>query len=275
MIREFLDDSNYVVESNGEVFTCVSKQGHVTPVWRRKETFLDPAKGIVLGYKNKKLVLHRIIYTKYCGPLIKGCTIRHKDGNKNNNHFSNLEQIYGTGDYNGSLSGSWRGGQKYWQLGRKGKDKDGLFWKKQRSLCWARDNYTCQKCGFTKVGWKPHCHHITPYSISHSHALDNLKSLCGGCHGKEEAEIDAALGRRRFSSIQRPQHPMPHTKVFCEKCGSRHNFKNIKDGVCKRCIRDGQVKIAKDMRSSGLSLEEIMETLGISDRTVRYYLYDL
>lgn len=43
--------------------------------------------------KVKKVLIHRLVYSTFIGNLIDGKIIHHKDKNKNNNHYSNLEQI--------------------------------------------------------------------------------------------------------------------------------------------------------------------------------------
>lgn len=86
----------------------------------------------------------------------------------------------------GEHSPTWKGGHRYWLVGRFGKDKDGLSWKQQRRLAWERDNYTCQHCHQRK-NRNPDVHHIIPWRKSQSHALNNLICLCQSCHLKEEA----------------------------------------------------------------------------------------
>ena len=89
-------------------------------------------------------------------------------------------------DQDGDKNPAWRGGFKYWQKGKLGKDDAGLGWKKQRKLAWERDNYTCKKCGEEKRDRNPDVHHKIPYRISRSHALKNLVSLCKKCHKIED-----------------------------------------------------------------------------------------
>ncbi len=83
----FIKYHNYLVYENGDVYSLFSNK------------FLSP--DIVLGYKqitlaiNKKpfrIKIHRLVALLFLGdpPKDKEC-INHKDGNKMNNHFSNLE----------------------------------------------------------------------------------------------------------------------------------------------------------------------------------------
>lgn len=98
----------------------------------------------------------------------------------------------------GVLSHTWKGGHKSWQVGKLGRDKDGLSWKQQRRLAWERDSYTCQHCGKRKDSWRPDVHHIKPYRLSFSHSLDNLICLCRRCHKKAEALIVELWGGHRL-----------------------------------------------------------------------------
>jgi len=102
----------------------------------------------------------------------------------------------------GKNNHQWRGGHKYWQAGKLGRDKDGLSWKVQRRLCRERDNHTCQDCGKTKeeLGYEPHCDHEIPYRLSFSHALSNLKLRCRTCHKKVEAQRTELWGGKVFGS---------------------------------------------------------------------------
>lgn len=79
----------------------------------------------------------------------------------------------------GEYSPTWKGGHKYWIKGKLG-----------------RDNFTCQKCNKTReeLGRNPDCHHVKPYRLCFSHALDNLLSLCRKCHKQEEAKIKELWG---------------------------------------------------------------------------------
>ena len=43
--------------------------------------------------KQKKQLIHRLVYSQFIGEIPVNCDIHHKDGNRLNNHFSNLEPI--------------------------------------------------------------------------------------------------------------------------------------------------------------------------------------
>lgn len=83
----------------------------------------------------------------------------------------------------GIYNPSWRGGHpKYY----------GPDWRAQRRAAWQRDKYTCRRCGKTRkdMGRRPDVHHIKPVGSfptrNDAHTLDNLVSLCHGCHQQVE-----------------------------------------------------------------------------------------
>lgn len=52
-------------------------------------------------------------------------------------------------------------------------------WARQRRRCFARDGYRCRWCG--KRG-KLEAHHDTPVDEGGTDDLDNLLTVCRGCH---------------------------------------------------------------------------------------------
>lgn len=94
LIEELINDKNYKIFKNGTILTKITKTGKVSinNVWR--ELWLKNAQDkVIIKYKKKNLLLHRVIYRKFIGKLIKGYIINHKDYNPFNNHKKNLEQI--------------------------------------------------------------------------------------------------------------------------------------------------------------------------------------
>lgn len=170
----------------------------------------------------------------------------------------------------GPLSGRWKGGHKHWVQGRYGKDKDGLSWKVQRRLAWERDAETCQHCHTTKKR-KPDVHHILPYRLSQSHALDNLLCLCQSCHLAEEARIQAPWGGQLMQpqpTQKRTQTVQKKTKAYCP-CGRPLQPQQPK---CSRCKRQENQKLAIELRSGGVQPHNISKQLGVSIRTIHYWL---
>jgi 5-methylcytosine-specific restriction endonuclease McrA len=68
----------------------------------------------------------------------------------------------------------------------------GVGWKKKRNEARQRDDYQCQICGVgeSRFSTELDVHHIVPYREFEdgqaAHSLDNLVSLCSGCHAKVE-----------------------------------------------------------------------------------------
>ena len=65
-------------------------------------------------------------------------------------------------------------------------------WERNRVAALERDGYQCRDCGAT--GPRLVVHHVIPWKPGHSdpHALDNLRTLCAGCHQRTHAAIRAA-----------------------------------------------------------------------------------
>lgn len=92
LIREFLKDANYQVLKSGALLTRISPQGHLTNEWREKP--LTNKKGYLkIKYRGHGLLVHRIVYAAFVGPLDAQLVINHIDGNPSNNQPSNLELI--------------------------------------------------------------------------------------------------------------------------------------------------------------------------------------
>lgn len=76
-------DTNYLITENGEVFNK-KRQVFIKP-WIRSGYYY-----ISLGAKNK-FAIHRLVAEIYCEGFNLDLDVNHKDGNKLNNHYSNLE----------------------------------------------------------------------------------------------------------------------------------------------------------------------------------------
>jgi len=78
-------------------------------------------------------------------------------------------------DFKGSNNPNWKGGiEPYY----------GEDWYEQRQRALERDNHTCQICGVPENGIEHDVHHLIPFRLNHSNALDNLITLCRSCHMK-------------------------------------------------------------------------------------------
>ena len=185
----------------------------------------------------------------------------------------------------GENNPNWKGGHRHWTPGRFGKDKNGLSWKVQRRLAWERDKFTCQHCGEQK-NRKPDVHHIEPWMNSQSHALDNLICLCQSCHLKEEAKVQEKWGGQLFMASRKPKKvkvtkpprakvtkaPTPTTPLWRCGCGVTRFYPS----PCKVCERRQRNKEeASALRSSGLLPNQISQKMGVSIRTVHYWLKNI
>lgn len=95
---------------------------------------------------------------------------------------------------------NWKGG---------GNQEYGQGWNEARERALERDGYECQLCGTTadELGRNPDVHHVVPvraydasdgHDIEDAHTLDNLVSLCPGCHRKAEFGV---VGRDRLTAL--------------------------------------------------------------------------
>jgi 5-methylcytosine-specific restriction endonuclease McrA len=76
----------------------------------------------------------------------------------------------------GERNPNWGGG---------GKSYRGWDWPQQSAAARQRDNATCRACG--KRRGRLNVHHVIPYEQTQDNGLDNLVTLCVGCHAKVEA----------------------------------------------------------------------------------------
>lgn len=97
LIREFLKDPNFKIESDLKVYTKFGHGKQLTEVWREKKLECKIKNGNAVywfvKYKDVKLAFHRVIYEKFVGRLESDLTINHKDKNPSNNNPDNLELV--------------------------------------------------------------------------------------------------------------------------------------------------------------------------------------
>ena len=113
--------------------------------------------------------------------------------------------IWLSNTFTGEGHPNWKGG---------GSEYYGKGWRRTRLAALERDGYACQICGVTKaeLGRNPDVHHIVPVRIfvesdSHdktdAHTLDNVVSLCVGCHRKADfGTISAATLRSAIADAE-------------------------------------------------------------------------
>lgn len=93
LIREFLTCGDYIVNTNGEIFSHIGRTGHRTSIPRKLELKPKKSRYCFVSYKAKVLAVHRVVYQAQIGELSSDMQINHKDGNPSNNHPSNLELV--------------------------------------------------------------------------------------------------------------------------------------------------------------------------------------
>lgn len=94
MIDQFLNDPDYIVTEDGKIFTIKTRSGNRSVKNELREIIRITKTGYAeVCYFKKHLLVHRIVYQKYVGKLDPQLVINHIDGNKLNNHPSNLEQV--------------------------------------------------------------------------------------------------------------------------------------------------------------------------------------
>jgi hypothetical protein len=79
LIEEFLQDSRYLVTSEGRIYRNGKQLGRYD-----KEGYIE------IYYKGKRLKAHRIVYAKFKGKLSKDLVIEHDNGETYDNNPSNL-----------------------------------------------------------------------------------------------------------------------------------------------------------------------------------------
>jgi hypothetical protein len=82
-------DTHYSIDANGNLFNNKTSR-YLKPELRRNGYYYY--KMLINGsYKN--VTAHKLVFETYIGERDKTLDINHIDGNKKNNHYSNLEQL--------------------------------------------------------------------------------------------------------------------------------------------------------------------------------------
>jgi 5-methylcytosine-specific restriction endonuclease McrA len=72
---------------------------------------------------------------------------------------------------------------------RERKQRLPLDWELRRLKVFARDNYTCQYCGFVGAASSLHCDHIFALSRGGSSELSNLTTACARCNVRKKDRL--------------------------------------------------------------------------------------
>lgn len=88
----------------------------------------------------------------------------------------------------------------------------GRNWKLQREAARLRDKYTCQVCGVIEKERNHHVHHKVPFKMfatpELANKLDNLITLCPGCHQRVESNVRIKSGLAGLGYILRQLSPL-------------------------------------------------------------------
>lgn len=93
LIRELCKDPNYVIQSDGLIFSYIKQNGHLGTELRSIPGHLAHDGYRRISYKRKVLMVHRIMFQKFVGELDHTKQVNHKDGRRTNNLPSNLELL--------------------------------------------------------------------------------------------------------------------------------------------------------------------------------------
>lgn len=93
----------------------------------------------------------------------------------------------------------------------------GPSWPRIRRLVRSRDQHTCQVCGRVEHDQEHHVHHITPFrnftNPDLANQLDNLITLCPGCHQRAEASVRMRSG---LSGLGYVLHHLAPLYLMCD-----------------------------------------------------------
>lgn len=92
LIKIFLQDKYYRVNSRGQVFSCYTRQGHLSSEWKELKQ-IDKKRYKYINYRHGQLAIHRLVAQSFIRKIPKNYQVNHKDGNPSNNDLSNLEIV--------------------------------------------------------------------------------------------------------------------------------------------------------------------------------------
>lgn len=93
---------DYLISDAGEVFSKCSNK----TLYKEKNT--AGYYRVRIGYPQKKFFIHYLVAKAYCEGYFEGAVVNHKDFNKCNNHYTNLEWV--TRSYNAKHA--YKGGRQ-------------------------------------------------------------------------------------------------------------------------------------------------------------------
>lgn len=81
--------SNYLIHSDGRIIN--KRTGRTLKISKNQKGYHQIQ--LSNNGKSKTITIHRLVYTHFVSDVPVGLEINHIDGNKNNNHVSNLEVV--------------------------------------------------------------------------------------------------------------------------------------------------------------------------------------
>jgi hypothetical protein len=91
LILELISDTRYIVKRDGTITRA--RDGKRLGYAKGGEASKRGKAYLYVRYKGKEIKVHRIIYAKFGGELLRGYVIHHRDANGLNPAFDNLEQV--------------------------------------------------------------------------------------------------------------------------------------------------------------------------------------
>lgn len=83
----------YDIREDGTVYTRVSKQGHVTEVWRRSDRIDKRSSRYKVKIFDTTVEVSRLIYWKFNGPIPEGMAVDHINEIRTDNRLDNLQLL--------------------------------------------------------------------------------------------------------------------------------------------------------------------------------------
>lgn len=158
----------------------------IKEAWKaRKATFVPPMKGKKMSEESRKKMSEA---AKKRGS--------NRTGKK---HTEETRKIISEKTRERTARGENHYNYKHGEAQRKSNDRRKAEYKVWRESVFARDNYTCQKCGDNKGG-NLRAHHIKPFSTHPDLRFDigNGVTLCHTCHELEHFKPESIRNQRKL-----------------------------------------------------------------------------
>jgi len=116
----------------------------------------------------------------------------------------------------------------------------GDAWQQNRKRALRRDRARCQECG--QKAFRVHVHHKVPRSRGGTHDLENLVTLCPGCHADRHAAYTCCTCGAIIHDKSGVERGVMDKKggswvTICDACWSRIERDGLDKG-CRLCFND-------------------------------------